>query len=74
MASQMVAAGAAQPALAAQAPLLICRVVITMPDNSRGEHVGLYHHSMDALDRAMDLFPQARVISVCAGRARRAAA
>lgn len=49
--------------------LLTCRVVITMPDQSKGEHVGLYRHSIDALVRAMDLFPQASKISVCAGRA-----
>jgi hypothetical protein len=59
---------AAQTVPVAQPPLLICRVVITMHDKSRGEHVGLYPHSMDALDRAMDLFPDARVISVCAVR------
>lgn len=61
-----------QSAPVAQPPLLICRVVITMPDKSRGEHVGLYPHSMDAMDRAMDLFPEARVISVCAVRPKRA--
>lgn len=73
MAAQLAIAGAPQPAPARQAPLLICRVVIKMPDGSRGEHVGLYHHTLDALDRAMDLFPEARVISVCGGKARRAA-
>lgn len=51
-------------------PLLSCRVVIIMPDGSRGEHKGFYYHRLDALDRAMDLFPQAKVISVCGGKAR----
>lgn len=51
-------------------PLLSCHVVIKMPDGSRGEHHGFYYHRLDALDRAMDLFPQAKVISVCGGKTR----
>lgn len=73
MAVQLAIAGAPQPAPVAQGPLLICQVVIKMPDGSRGEHTGLYYHRMDALDRAMDLFPDAKVISVCGGKARRTA-
>lgn len=73
MAPQVAIAGAPLPALIAQGPLLICQVVTKMPDGSRGEHTGLYYHRMDALDRAMDLFPDAKVISVCGGKARRTA-
>ena len=58
----------------APGPLLACRVVIRMPDGSRGEHSGLYYHRVDALTRAMDLFPDAKVISVVGGKARRSAA
>lgn len=72
-AHQLVAVGAPQPAPVPQGPLLVCRVVIKMPDGSRGEHNGLYYHRMDALDRAMDLFPEAKVISVVGGKARMAA-
>lgn len=54
-------------------PLLACHVVIKMPDGSRGEHKGFYYHRLDALDRAMELFPDAKVISVCGGKARMAA-
>ena len=61
------------PAPAQRGPLLACRVVIKMPDGSRGEHAGLYYHRMDALDRALDLFPDAKVISVVGGKARMAA-
>lgn len=71
MAAQMVAVGAPQFASVAQGPLLVCQVVIKMPDGSRGEHTGLYPHTLDALDRAMELFPEARVISVCRGKAGR---
>lgn len=73
MAAQLAIAGAPQPALVAQGPLLDCRVVIKMPDGSRGEHTGQYYHRMDALDRALDLFPEACVISVCGGKVRSAA-
>lgn len=41
-----------------------CRVTITMPDGSRGRHEGLYRCTVDAVMRALDLFPQARKISV----------
>lgn len=74
MTAPVVVCGAPPPALAASGPLLVCNVVIKMPDGSRGEHTGLYYHRMDALDRAMELFPEAKVISVCGGKARRAAA
>jgi len=68
-----MAVAAPQAAANAPAPLLACRVVIRMPDGSRGEHHGLYYHRMDALARAMDLFPDAKLISVSGGKARRSA-
>lgn len=40
------------------------RIRITMGDGSRGEHFGLYAHGFDAYDKAVDLFPQARSVSV----------
>lgn len=40
------------------------RIRITMGDGSRGEHFGLYGHWADAYNRAFDLFPQARSVSV----------
>lgn len=73
MAPQLAMAGAQQPAPVQPGPLLSCHVVIKMPDGSRGEHHGFYYHRLDALDRAMDLFPEAKVISVCGGKARAAA-
>lgn len=73
MVAQLATFGAPQPSLITQGPLLACRVVIKMPDGSRGEHKGFYYHRMDALDRAMDLFPDAKVISVVGGKARMAA-
>ena len=36
---------------------------ITMPDGSRGQHMGFYAHVIDAVVRAMDYFPDARRIS-----------
>ncbi|WP_143541590.1 hypothetical protein [Rhodoferax fermentans] len=66
----------AAPQAAANAPgqLLACRVVIKMEDGSRGEHNGLYYHRMDALNRALDLFPDAKVIvSLSGGKAHRSA-
>ncbi|QDL53124.1 hypothetical protein [Rhodoferax aquaticus] len=55
-------------------PLLLvhCRVVIKMPDGSRGEHEGLYPNACDALERALELFPEAVVVCVTAARGRRA--
>lgn len=73
MAAQLVAVGVPQSPLVPRGPLLSCNVVIKMPDGSRGEHNGFYYHRMDALDRAMELFPEAKVISVCGGKARMAA-
>lgn len=64
-----MAGNARARALVTRPRLLTCRVVITMPDQSKGEHVGLYPHSIDAIVRAMDLFPQASKISVRAGKA-----
>lgn len=51
-----------------------CHVVIKMPDGSRGDHTGLYPNSWDALDRAIELFPEALVVSVTVARGRRAIA
>ena len=73
MATPLVPAGALQLAPVQRGPLLFCRVVIKMRDGSRGEHNGFYYHRLDALDRAMDLFPEAKVISVVGGKARMAA-
>lgn len=66
----------AAPQAAANTPgqLLACRVVIKMEDGSRGEHNGLYYHRVDALTRAMELFPTAKmIVSVSGGKARRSA-
>lgn len=69
-----MAMAAPQAAANAPGPLLACRVVIKMEDGSRGEHHGLYYHRMDALTRAMELFPTAKVIvSVAGGKVRRSA-
>ena len=38
-------------------------ITITMPDGSRGQHMGFYTHVIDAVVRAMDYFPDARRIS-----------
>ena len=38
-------------------------ITITMPDGSRGQHMGFYAHVIDAVVRAMDYFPDARRIS-----------
>jgi hypothetical protein len=51
-----------------------CHVSITMPDGSRGQHVGLYSHTIDALNRALEIFPEAKVVSVTASRRVRAGA
>lgn len=60
--------------IAVTRPALVrCHVVIKMPDGSRGEHEGLYPHSFDALVRAQELFPQARVVCVTVARGRRCA-
>lgn len=61
-----------QPTPAAPVKLVSCKVVIKMPDGSRGEHEGLYPHACDALDRALELFPEAKVIWVAVARGRRA--
>ena len=73
MAAQVAMVGAPLPATDQRGPLLFCHVVIKMPDGSRGEHKGFYYHRLDALDRAMDLFPEAKVISVVGGKARKVA-
>lgn len=65
---------AVQTAPAAPVKLVSCKVVIKMPDGSRGEHEGLYPHACDALDRALELFPEAKVIWVAVARGRRATA
>ncbi len=39
-------------------------ITITMPDASRGAHVGLYPHGAAAALRAASLFPDAAKISV----------
>lgn len=65
-------AAAAQASAAAK--LQRCNVVIKMPDGSRGEHTGLYPHSCDAMDRALELFPDALVVCVTVARGRRAKA
>lgn len=64
---------AVQATLAAKPALKRCHVVIKMPDGSRGEHVGLYPHACDALDYALEAFPEATVISVVVARGRRSA-
>lgn len=58
-------------------PLLVsCRVVIRMPDGSRGEHEGMYPNLDVAIDRAIELFPEAEVIAFARafGRKQRRAA
>lgn len=47
---------------------VFCRVSIRMRDGSRGVHADWYPHACDALNRALDLFPDAQVISVAASR------
>ena len=44
-------------------------VTITMPDGSTGGHQGLYGHSVDAWERAAELFPDAAKIEVRSTRA-----
>ena len=44
--------------------MLKCQVNITMADGSRGCHHGLYACTIDAVVRALDLFPSACKISV----------
>lgn len=44
-------------------PAFLVLVTITMPDGSRGQHMGFYAHVVDAIVRAMDDFPHARCIS-----------
>lgn len=39
-------------------------VTITMPDGSKGLHLGRYHDSASAADRATALFPEASSIDV----------
>jgi hypothetical protein len=73
MMAATIAGSAPQAAANTPGPLLACRVVIKMPDGSRGIHNGLYYHRIDALTRAMDLFPDAKLISVSGGKARRSA-
>ena len=48
---------------AAGAMRLRVLITITMPDGSRGQHMGFYAHVIDAVVRAMDYFPDARRIS-----------
>jgi hypothetical protein len=52
----------------AQPGRVFCRVSIRMRDGSRGVHEDWYPHACDALNRALDLFPDAQVISVAASR------
>lgn len=56
-------------------PLLVsCRVVITMPDGSRGEHEGMYPNLEAAVDRAIELFPEGEVIAFARAFGRQKAA
>ena len=48
---------------AAAAMRFLVLITITMPDGSRGQHMGFYAHVIDAVVRAMDYFPDARRIS-----------
>ena len=57
------------PVLASPPALRPYYVVITMADGSTGGHQGLYGHSMDAWNRAFDLFPDAIRIEVRSTRA-----
>lgn len=55
-------------------PLLVsCRVVIKMADGSKGEHEGMYPSLEDALDRAIELFPEGEVIAFARAFGRRKA-
>lgn len=55
-------------------PLLVsCRVVITMPDGSRGEHEGMYPDLEAAVDRAIELFPDGEVVAFARAFGRRKA-
>lgn len=56
-------------------PLLVsCRVVIKMADGSKGEHEGMYPSLEDALDRAIELFPEGEVVAFARAFGRRKAA
>jgi hypothetical protein len=56
-------------------PLLVsCRVVIKMADGSKGEHKGMYPSLEDALDRAIELFPEGEVVAFARAFGRRKAA
>ncbi|ARV17388.1 hypothetical protein AEP_00426 [Curvibacter sp. AEP1-3] len=55
-------------------PLLVsCRVVIKMADGSKGEHEGMYPSLEDALDRAIELFPEGEVVAFARAFGRRKA-
>lgn len=41
-----------------------CKVTITMADGSKGEHEANYTDTVEATQRALDLFPDARKIKV----------
>lgn len=69
-APSMVAQDMAVPATT----LRRCYVVVTMPDGSRGEHTGLYANTIDAVIRAQELFPEAKVEVAVQARGRRSAA
>ncbi len=43
---------------------MICHITITMPDGSQGRHTGIYPCSVDAVIYAMEVFPEAKRISV----------
>lgn len=72
----MLAAVSTPTAMALQItrPLLVsCRVVIKMADGSRGEHEGMYANLDAAIDRALELFPEAEVIAFARAWGRRRA-
>jgi hypothetical protein len=41
-----------------------CHIQITMPDGSKGVHIGIYPCTVDAVLYAMEAFPEAQRISV----------
>mgnify|MGYP001548775058 CR=1 FL=1 len=41
----------------------LCRVVITMSDKSKGVHTHVYSSTWEAIEHAMDLFPEAVAIT-----------
>ncbi len=55
-----------QPTPATCGGHVVCLVTIRMPDGSVGEHTGIYSHSVDAVVRALELFPQACKVSAFA--------